>query len=329
MREKEQGFCLESPGGMRVLLSAVGAAVREVYTADRYGEFANIALTPAKTIDDSFAGTTLAPYVGRVRNGCLWMDGQRFQLSQNEGNNHLHGGFENLSKQRWQTQGILQEESAQSICFVATARDGCDGYPGNRTFAVIYRLLADHRLDIHLQAESDRATCFNLSNHLYWNLTGDFTAPPHQLLCVGASEVYFNDVEHLAQELISVAQTPFDFHMPTDVTGRLSEYAQHPQLRHARGYNHAFVLSESPAATLYDPVSGRKLTLATDAPTLVVYSGGYLDTTLASGLHVGASCAVALEPQSCPLLHAGEGGSVTHVGETYARSISYRFDIVT
>ena len=308
-------YSLENPGGVRVGLSAMGASIREVVTPDRAGRFVNVALPQTIPPHGSYAGATLAPFAGRIRGGLLPVEGGVWRLALNDGPNQLHGGPHNLANVRWKTEGARQEAGFQSIRFFAEAAHGLDGFPGNRAFAVTYRLWEDNRLEILLYAESDRSTRMSLSNHAYWNLSGDFShAPSGQLLQIAAERVYWNDGAHLPMEKRPVGGTPFDFRAPAPLVERVS--GNHPQLAIARGFNHAFALNApdgTPAATLTDPRGGRRLRLYTDQPVLWLYSGGYLPVP---------SCAVALEAEGTP-----DGpGELVAPGRPYSRRICFVFD---
>ena len=164
-----------------------------------------------------------------------------------------------------------------------------------------------------------------MSNHTYWNLSGDFSSSAlDETLTVFANNVCLNNEEHIPVEIIPIARTIFDFSSPASLKSRLDFLPREEKLRSrcrrqisiARGYNHAFILSRDQtsrnfrslpqpvrkACILSDPVSGHSITLYTDAPALVVYSGGFLDDSIGfpDGTHSCPSCAIALEAQDVP-----------------------------
>ena len=164
-----------------------------------------------------------------------------------------------------------------------------------------------------------------MSNHTYWNLSGDFSSSAlDETLTVFANNVCLNNEEHIPVEIIPIARTIFDFSSPASLKSRLDFLPREEKLRSrcrrqisiARGYNHAFILSRDQtsrnfrslpqpvrkACILSDPVSGHSITLYTDAPALVVYSGGFLDDSIgfSDGTHSCPSCAIALEAQDVP-----------------------------
>lgn len=311
-------YTLFSPTGMEVTLLEAGAAVTSVSVCDRRGVFANVAL-PLRSLDDSScAGATLAPYAGRIARAEMEIDRELHQLTRNEGLNHIHGGANSLVHQHWRFEKRFNSSLFQEITFSGDLAEGTDGYPGNRHFTVTYRLWINQQLEILLTAATDRPTRVNLSNHAYFNLSGDFSQDvSRHLLTVEADEVYINDDEFL---MIGRMTPPpvLDFRQAREIGSPCA----HPQIERARGLNHCYILrreKEKPAATLVCPDSGRRMQLYTDQPCLMVYSGGYLDTP---------NCAIALEAQEHPLSPCADKQPVLYPGALYQRRIVYHFDTV-
>lgn len=194
-------YSLENPGGVRVGLSAMGASIREVVTPDRAGPVCKCCAAPNHPAARKLRGRNPRAVRRAHSRRPAAVEGGVWRLALNDGPNQLHGGPHNLANVRWKTEGARQEAGFQSIRFFAEAAHGLDGFPGNRAFAVTYRLWEDNRLEILLYAESDRSTRMSLSNHAYWNLSGDFShAPSGQLLQIAAERVYWNDGAHLPVE---------------------------------------------------------------------------------------------------------------------------------
>lgn len=311
-----KAYTLVSPSGMEVTLLEAGAAVAQIRTADRNGAFANVALSPKGLDDLSCAGSTLAPYAGRIAEGRMEIDGTCYQLSRNEGRNQNHGGFHSLLHAPWRCEQMTEDACGPLISFSAELADGTDGFPGNRRFTVLYRLLRGCQLEITLAAETDRPTRVNLSNHTYFNLSGDFSCDvSRHLLTIASGEVYLNDEAFL----MIARETPppaLDFSREREIGAPDG----HPQLMCAKGLNHCYVLRRNqPAASLICPDTGRRMRLYTNQPCLMVYSGGYLDTP---------NSAVALEALEHPLSPCAKEPPVLYPGMRYQRRIVYHFDTV-
>lgn len=310
------------PHGKRVVLRLLGAAVDQVLWPDADKKIKNIALYSRNWSD--YAGATLGPVANRLAGACLPVGDNVLSLSANDGANTLHGGTHGLSLRRWALTAGGGGGSAAWAELSCTLPHGLDGFPGERRFTVRYALTGDG-ITLQYTAETDRPTLVSMSNHTYWNLTGNFSGDCYdQLLEIGAREVLYNDAAHIPFAPRLCAGTAFDFSAPVslrEAMGRTAACALAPldsdagQLRNARGYNNGFTLSPAApfAARLTNPGDGLRMTLTTDQPYLVLYSGGYLSTP---------GCALALEAQGRP-------GAVTPLldaGRVYRRFIRFSFD---
>lgn len=323
-------FEVSNTHGIHVTLCTRGAAIRRIETPDRFGRFSNIALSPCARDQNwpryACAGATLGPSAGRVPEGLLTLSGKPIALQPNEGPHHLHGGALGLSGQDWVCEGA----SDTAVRFCCSLPDGWEGYPGNRRFTVTYTLDAHNALTIRLHAESDAPTWVNLSNHVYWNLSGDFSTSvaSHRLL-LPADTFYWNDAEHIPQAARPVAGTPFDFRRGALLGPRLQ--TENSQLAIAHGYNNAYCLApEGAPIRLSHPASGRVLQMTTDLPAVTMYTGGYLDAglLLEGGLTASRACALALEPQFCPLTRtAREAPFITAPGQPYDHWIACQWSV--
>jgi aldose 1-epimerase len=258
-----------------------------------------------------------------------------YQLDINDGLNHLHGGRYGGSNQLWSVDSCNDTAIGQEITLSLELPDGLCGYPGNRHFTTSF-LLINNLLKISYKVTTDQPTWASMSNHSYWNLSGDFTRSAlNHTLQIRSDRVIYNDKEHLPMEICGVDNTPFDFRMPVKISDNIILQPYHKQLKNALGYNNAYLLGREnlPCAVLSDPDSGRLLRIYTDQPALVFYSGGYLDsqTQLKNGLSAVPSCALALEAQDLPDApnFSGEAFHILTPGETWHHEIIYEFDCGT
>lgn len=323
----DQLYMIKNHNGMKVELLRTGATIHRILVPHS-GGLQNIVLTFQDQQDylnnTLYLGATLGPTAGRIRNGVLPINDERHQLTTNSASHHLHGGLSNVSFQNW----TVVEYSDYHIIFSLFLRDGLDGYPGNRTIHVTYTLDADDRLVICYQAFSDKDTYFNLSNHTYFNL-GSPVLEHH--LYINADYYIKNDDEHIPLEFSKVSSTPFDFTTAATLKEQIEKYPNAHQIQCAKGYNHAFSLnrpnrSTSPCASLTHQNCNFQVDLYTDAPGLVIYSGGFIDNNylLEQGFS-SSSCGIAMEAQQFPDApnHTAFSYEITKADVPYTRSICY------
>lgn len=269
-----------------------------------------------------YAGATLAPNAGRISDGRLALPQGVFSLTRNDGNHQLHGGGSNLSFRCWDVTDTRHTRSECSVTFASSLPDGTDGYPGNRRFTVRYCLTDENTLMIRYEAVSDCPTYINMANHSYFNLLGDYRVPvdAHRL-SIAASRYTELRPDHIPARIADCTGTPFDFSSPCSLGEQAKKYPRHPQLEIGHGYNHGFLLDFPcdfsgmedaailqscsqlpPPLTLEEPLTGRKLQVYTDAPCIVLYSGGFIggDLLLEGGIPSSDSCALAIECQDIP-----------------------------
>lgn len=213
------------------------------------------------------------------------------------------------------------------------AKDGEEGYPGNMNLSVTYTLTDDNEIVMRYEATTDKPTVLNVTNHTYFNLSGEGSPTVNDhLLQVHASKYSPVDAGLIPTgELRDVAETPFDFRTPKAIGRDLD--ADHPQLKHGLGYDHNWVLDRQSegmdlAASLHEPKSGRTLEVLTTEPALQFYGGNFLDGRLVgkSGkayLHRSGLC---LETQHSPD-SPNRPSTVLRPGEQYATTTIYRFSV--
>ncbi len=311
--------------GLTVSVMTLGAGIERILLTDKGREY-HLALgfTDVKHYRSSecFAGATLGPNAGRIRNGELPVDQKLFLLSQNSPGCQLHGGANNLSFSNWDTVSVSSDFSSARLKLSASQPDGLDGYPGNRRYDCTYSLEDTNWLSIEYYATTDRPTYINMSNHTYWNLSGNFDIfALNQKLQIFANNVCINTPDHIPEDIIPVADTAFDFRDMKKISSAIQsadDSQSLAQLQMSRGYNHAYLLNKNDsfrklrtvkhteqlkkACILKDADSDRTLKMFTDAPTLVLYSGGYLPTgfPLHDGAFSSPSCGIALEALDVP-----------------------------
>lgn len=316
-----------------------GGVIVRLFTPDRDGVADDIVLGHDRLdayLDRSTAcyfGALIGRYGNRIAQGRFTLGDQVYQLACNNGPNALHGGPGGFDQQLWEARPFTDSQGAR-LELRRRSPDGEEGYPGNLDMTVVYTLTSQHTLQVDYQASTDATTILNPTQHTYWNLTGGAkdTVLNHELQ-VGADR--YTPVDHTlipTGAMPEVGGTPFDFTVPRRLGEALSRHADHPQLRYAGGYDHNFVLVRGQqAATVYEPVSGRTLTVETTEPGLQVYSGNFLDGSV---IGKGAGCygqhwGLCLETQHFPDSphHPDFPSTLLHPGESFQSRTRFIFGV--
>jgi aldose 1-epimerase len=280
-------FTLTNRHGIEARIMTYGATIVSLKTPDRYGQLKNIVLG-FDNLDSYLAGVpyygaTVGRYANRIAKGHFTLDGTSYKLPLNDGPNSLHGGTLGFDKRIW-TAMASGAEGPGTLRLTYISAAGEEGYPGQLTAVVTYRLTEDDALEIGYEATTTAPTPVNIANHSYFNLTGDPTQTilGHQLQINAAAITPVDATLIPTGELRPVAGTPFDFNHATSIGSRIADADE--QLKRGHGYDHNWVLRTDGgkgtlrlAATLTDPVSGRVLELQTTQPGLQFYSGNFMD----------------------------------------------------
>ncbi len=295
-------YTLTNSNGVEVKITNYGGTVTSWVTPDKNGKKSSVVLgfdsLSGYLAKPPFFGALIGRYGNRIAKGTFKIDTATYKLAINNGENHLHGGDKGYDKVVWDA---TPADSTASLTLTYLSKDGEEGYPGNLKISVVYTLTDDNELLIDYSAETDKTTVVNLTNHSYFNLTGNVsnTILDHQLQ-VNADKYTPVDAGLIPTgELKDVKGTPFDFLQPHKIGERIAAVEG--------GYDHNFVLTRKVSdlelvATLTDSISGRKLEVFTTEPGLQFYSGNFLDGTFKTtdGKAIQIHTALCLETQHFP-----------------------------
>ncbi|WP_080239876.1 aldose epimerase family protein [Spirosoma rigui] len=331
-------FTLRNAAGMTVQITNYGGYIVSWTAPDRTGKQENIVLG-LPTFADYLKGTpSLGPIIGRfgnrIGNGTFPLDGQVYTVAKNAGANHIHGGRVGFDKKLWTATPSDGAEPALALRY--TSPDGEEGYPGTLAVTVTYTLQKNNALRIDYQATTDKPTVVNLTNHAYFNLSGMKRDILNQELMIRADRVLVTDKTQIPTgELKPVAGTVFDFSKAMPIGARINDTTD-TQLRYGRGYDHCWVFSDSSktlklGATLYEPGSGRLMTMSTTEPAVQVYTANHLNGSLKGkeGVPFQRRWGVCLETQHFPDSpnHPNFPTTTLRPGETYRSSTVYAFSV--
>ena len=327
------------PGGLTVEVLEFGARIRRITVPTSAG--------PVETVlgydrlaqyeaDTSYLGPVVGRCANRIDHARFELDGRAHHLSANEGVNTLHGGRVGFDKRLWRFEASGQD--ARSVTLAYTSPDGEEGFEGRVEVRATYALVAIDTLEISYEAHTDTATPVNLSQHLYFNLSGDPARDVlgHMLTVAGGAITPVRPDLIPTGERLDVSGTPFDLRVPRKLGEALAQ--EHPpgavanaanaqiaiaQIAIAKGFDHNWVLEPAggPAVELHAPESGLTLTIGTDQPGMQVYSGqGLASPFVKHG-------AIVFEPQGFPdaVNQPSFPNVVLRPGETYRHRSTYRF----
>ena len=266
-------------GDFRVQITTYGARVVSIVTPDRNGKEADVVLGYDKVSDYEsdtyYFGSIVGRYGNRIARGAVSIDGKKFQVPTNDGANALHGGPVGFAQKLWTGRVI-----SGGVEMTLISPDGDMGFPGELTAHVRYTVHG-HALHLDYSATTTKPTVVNLTNHSYFNLTGDGQGSILNEMLMLNADGYTPVAAGLIPtgDIAPVVGTPFDFRTPTAIGERIHE--PNEQLKIAGGYDHNFVLRAKPgmhlAAESYEPSSGRTLTVTTTEPGVQFYSGNFIN----------------------------------------------------
>lgn len=317
-----------SCGGVSATVTDLGATLVHVFVPDADGNRVDVALgyddAAGYLAGTCFLGAVVGRSANRIKGSKFSIAGHDYTLTPNENSNNLHSGPDFYHNRMW----TLVSQADNAVTFHLDSPDGDQGYPGNASIDVTYRLDEQGGLHIAYDATCDHDTIFNLTNHSYFNLAGQQStaAAMDQLLMLPARVFSVADAESVPTgEMRSVEGTPMDFRTPKPIGRDIGE--DYEPLNLQGGYDHNFEAFCNPCAVLRDPVSGRTMSVYTDLPGIQFYAGNFLNETGKGGVYYGKRSGIALETQFYPdSIHHSEWVSpVTRAGEKYHTETIYRF----
>ena len=336
-------FTLRNASGMEVQITNYGGIVVSLRVPDRSGKLDDVVLgyddLAAYETGGCYFGAVVGRFGNRIAAGKFRVDGEDYTLATNNSPNdipcHLHGGPGGFDRVVWSA-GTRTEERDAILELGRTSPDGEEGYPGNLSVRITYRLTGDNRLLVGYRATTDRATPVNLTQHSYFNLAGSGSGNVHgHILQLNASRYLPVDRGLIPTgELAPVVNTPFDFTSPAPIGARVD--AEHEQLKLGGGYDHCWVVDESDGtsrliAKVFEPISGRVLEVCSTEPGVQFYSGNFIGEAEAGKAEAvyGPRSGFCLETQHFPDSpnRPEFPDTILHPGETYLSTTEFKFGV--
>ena len=334
--KKTDLYILRNKNNMEVCITNFGGRIVSVMVPDKDGQMRDVVLG-FDSIQDYISkpsdfGASIGRYANRINQGKFTLDGVEYQLPRNNYGHCLHRGPQGFQYRVYDAVQL----NPQELQLTYVAKDGEEGFPGNITCKVLMKLTDDNAIDIQYEAETDKPTIVNMTNHSYFNLDGDAGSNAEHLLTIDAD--YYTPVDSTFMttgEIVPVEDTPMDFRTPMPVGERINDF-DFVQLKNGNGYDHNWVLNAKGdinrrAASLKSQKTGIVLDVYTNEPGVQVYAGNFLDGSLTGkkGITYNQRASVCLETQKYPdTPNKPEWPSaVLRPGEKYMSQCIFKFSV--
>lgn len=332
-------YTLTNPSGSEITVTNYGAKIVSLLVPEKNGKLTDVVLGHP-TIDEYLASEE--PYFGavcgrtgnRIANGRFTLDGEEYRLAVNNGPNSLHGGIKGFNAVVWDVKKVM----GNSIELFYLSSDGEEGYPGNLSVTITYTLTGDNALDIAYRATTDKTTILNLTNHSYFNLSGegDPSIGDHLLMLNADTYLPTDETAIPYGPAESVKETPMDFTQPLAIGSRINDDFQ--QLHFGKGYDHTYVLNKSSedeysfAGHCISPKTGIKMEMHTTEPGVQLYTGNWMTGNFQAknGNRYPERSAVCFETQHFPdsINKPDYPSVVLKPDEVFNSRTTYRFSVV-
>ena len=335
---KVESYTLKNANGMTAQIITYGCRIVKLLTPDKNGKFGDVVLGHDNLEGYLEKGDVFGAVVGRFANRIggaeFTIDGKRYPLAANNGKNSLHSAPGGIQDRIWKLKCSSNDDDSPSATFSYCSKDGESGFPGNLDITVTYSLSTDNALIIEYAARTDHETPVNLTNHSYFNISGNAKKDVlSQELQINADSITAVGPDLIPTgELLPVAGTAYDFNQSKTIGQDIR--ANDSLLKSCGGYDHNFVLKGGDgmkkAGELYDQASGRVMSVFTDMPGMQVYTGNsFRDGVGKDGITYLPHHAVCLETQFFPdsVHHANFPYQNLKPGEKYKRTTIYKFTV--
>ncbi len=319
-------YVLKNKQGMEARVTNYGATITHLFAADRNGTPGDVLLgfnsfDGFRQKGNPFFGCIVGRYANRIAKAAFTLNGKKYKLAANNGENSLHGGLKGFDEAIWK----IESTTDSSITMSYLSNDGEEGFPGNLTSIVTYTLTGDNQFILDYSATTDAPTIVNLSNHAYFNLSAgtDSTILDHELTLMADQYTPVNDKLIPLGPLAPVKGTAMDFTTTKKIGKDIASLKG--------GYDHNYVINPGgKVGTVYHAGSGRLMTVSTTQPGVQFYTGNFLNGNhldTKGNRRYGKHSGFCLETQHFPDSPNQPDYPSTRLdpGQTYKQSTVYAF----
>lgn len=319
--------------GFEVRILNYGGVITDILVPDRNGVIENVVMK-YKYIETykknpSYFGAIIGRTAGRIAEGKITLNESEINFEKNYGFHQGHGGEIGFNKKFWKCKTIINDDNVTlELSYLSPAYE--ENYPGNLKVKVSYTITENNELIISYEGVSDATTLVNVTNHSYFNLSGNRKENIlcHKLFINGDNIIKLDSTNAVTADFLKVEGTPFDFRSSKEIGKDINE--DHEQLKIGNGYDHVWMLNHENEVkiSLYNKGSGRAMDILTDQPSVVVYSMNYTDEELLeNGTKANSRDAICFETQKPPI---GRNNtfleySTVNEGEEYKQLTSFIF----
>lgn len=330
-------FVLTNKSGSQVAITNFGAKIVSLFVPDRKGNLIDVVLGKSNIDDytndqEPYFGAICGRTANRIANGQFTLEGKSYQLAVNNGPNSLHGGIKGFNAVVWDA----KQPDQQTLELTYLSKDGEEGYPGNLSVSVVYRLTDENALEIEYKAITDQTTILNLTNHSYFNLSGegDPYIGDHELQINADTFLPTNDVAIPFGKPEKVERTPFDFRSMHTIGERIDQ--DETQIKYGNGYDHTFIINRLDnglafTAKAVSPKTGIVMETYTTEPGVQLYTGNFLDGSFSgkNGHTYPKRSAFCLETQHYPdsIHHPDYPTVILKPGEEFTSKTIFQFSV--
>lgn len=332
-----QMYVLTNNKGSEATIINYGGKIVSLSVPDKNGKLTDVVLghnnlTEYLNSEEPYFGAVCGRTGNRIAKGQFTLDGVTYKLAINNGPNNLHGGLKGFNAVVWDAKQI----NNQTLELKYLAKDGEEGFPGNLNVKMIYTLTDNNEFSIDYEATTDKATILNLTNHSYFNLSGegDPSINDHILVMHASDYLPTDDTAIPYGKPEAVKGTPFDFTTPHAIGERIE--ADFEQLHFGKGYDHTMILDKKEgecalAVECYSPKTGILMNISTSEPGVQIYTGNWMTGNFEGkhGHRYPMRAAVCFETQHFPdSVNRPEYPSVIlRPGETFKSKTIHAFSI--
>lgn len=320
-----------SNGDVDIKVLNLGGAITGIFTKDKNGKKENIvvAYEDLETYIESpsYYGGIIGRTAGRINKGEVTLNGEKVIFNKNYEVCQCHGGNVGFNKKIWDAKTKIEKEKVSLILSYKSV-DGEEGYPGNLDVSVIYSLNKENEFKIEFKGISDKDTLVNMTNHSYFNLSGDYkeSVLDHKLMVTSNEILAIDNNSVPTGEVVNTFNTAFDFREEKRIGKDIDNNEE--QIKLGSGYDHTFLFNDKRNIVYKDDESGREMQIETNNEGVVIYSMNFIDGKKVYGnKDIKRRYGICFECQNPPIGYedAFKESSILKAGEEYYKYIKYKF----